>query len=734
MWQRHCHAFSGMAALEPINANLDLEREAEQVHGLRVSAGLFSLLGIPPQLGREFVSSEDERGRDHEVILTHELWRSRFHSDPNIVGKSIRLSGYAHNVVGVLPANFYFPRFDQLSGEAFAGWNSPIEYFVPLALAPWEREPAAGNLENFVVIARLKPNIGVAQAAAELDAIGADISRHDRRAAGGVLLRGELAPLKTTVVAAARKILWMLMATTTLVLMIVCVNLGGLLLARTLKRAHEVAVRKALGATHWTLLAQFFIEGLLLVAEGGVLGVLLAWATVRVIIVRAPLSIPRVQSVCIDEHVLVFSVVISLLAGLIFSLLPALGVSRLEPGEALKSTAATTTAARRTSRLRDLLAGSEVALCTVLLITALLLIESLNRVLADNRWLESERVLALDLLVPYNKYGTRDKQRQLEDKLLQRIEELPEVSVAGLTNALPLKGSMWSETLDFEEIHKAEQDEPVANWRFVSPGYFRAIGLPLLRGRVFAAGDEGKKVAVVSQGIAKSIESSRDPLGLHLRWQQDNTSYSVVGVVTDARTDADQQAPLTVYLPYWAQTPTQLSLVIRTGGDARAVAAEVRTTVRQLDNEIAIPHLSTLDDVVSAAVAPRRFVAWLGTVFAAFATLLAAVGLYGILSIAVTQRMNEFGIRLALGAARKNVVCLVIAKGLKVSLTGMIIGLAAALSVSRLFAGVLYGVTASHPAALLIACAVLAGVAGLASYIPAYRATKVDPLVALRYQ
>jgi predicted permease len=736
LWRRDCHSFDGMAALEPESDNLELGESAVQVHGTRASANLFSILGIQPQLGRTFTEEEDQVGRNREVILTDPFWRARFNSDPQIVGKTIRFNGYDFTVVGVLPASFYFPKFDQLTNGPIAGWTYHIEYFVPLALQPYESKPGA-NMMNFTVITRLKPGVSTQQALADLDSVEADISRHDPHTEGGVL-RGKLVPLKTAVVGDTSRTLWILMAGAGLVLLIVCVNLAGLLMARSMGRAREIAVRAALGANRWRLLRQFLIEGALLVTAGGALGLLLAVDGLRAIIYSVPSNIPRLESSQVDRWVLLFSILVSIGAGLLFSVLPGLRLSRTEAGEALKSSAATTTAARTTARLRDLLAGAEVALCTVLLIAAILLAKSLMRVLAENRWLEVQHVLAADLVVPHNTYGTPAKLDQLYETLLAKIDSLPGVRTAGFSNALPLRGEMWTDSFEFEEAPVPDQQQPNANVRFISPGYFRALGLPLVQGRFPTDSDKGQAEVVLSEEFAREALPGRNPIGTHLRWHSPDTGKpllcAVTGVVADARAEADQKAPLMVYFPYWLWAPHEVSFVVRTAGDPRSTAAEIRTALRELDPLIPIPREQTMQEIVSEAVAPRRFVVTLGILFAGFATFLAALGLYGVISLSVAQRTHEIGIRMTLGARRRDVLTMVVARGLKVSLAGLAAGLAFAVPLTRLITSLLYGVKPTDLATFAAVCVVLGATTALASYVPARRATKVDPTVALRYE
>ncbi len=736
-WRRECHSFEGIAALEPESDNLELGQSAVQIHGTRASANLFAILGIRPQLGRTFTEEEDQLGRNREVVVTDALWRARFNGDPKIVGKTIRLNGYDFTVVGVLPPSFYFPRIDQLDPTPIAGWTFHIDYFVPLALLPYESKPSIGNMMNFTVIARLKSGVTKQQALADLDAVEADISRHDPNAQGA-FLTGNLVPLKMAVVGDASRTLWILMAGAGLVMLIVCVNLASLLVARSMGRSREIAVRAALGASRWRLLRQMLIEGLLLVAAGGLLGVMLAFDGLRILVEGAPAKIPRLESIQIDGWVLLFSFVVSFAAGLLFSILPGLRLSRTEAGEALKSSAATTTGNRSTARLRDVLAGAEVALCAVLLIGALLVAKSLSRVLGENRWLEDQHVLAVDLIAFSNNYGTQPKLRQLSETLLGRIRSLPGVRDAGFTNALPLTGEMWTDSFDFDEARLPDQQQPNANVRFFSPGYFQAIGLPLVEGRFPSDSDKDQAEVVLSEGFARKALPGRDPIGLHLRWNEPAFNKllhcTVTGVVSDARAEADENPPLTVYFPYWLWNPNQISIVIRTANDPRSMAEEVRTTVRDIDPLIPIPREQTMQDLVSEAVAARRFVVTLGVLFAGFATFLAALGLYGVIALSVAQRTHEIGIRMSLGARRWDVLKMVVARGLKLSLAGLAVGVACAIPLTRLITSLLYGIKPTDPATFALVGVLLAAVAALASYIPARRATRVDPMVALRYE
>lgn len=736
LWRQRNRSFSTLAALEPTTVNLALKGEATQVHGARVSYDMLPMLGIRPMLGRGFLPEEDREGNSKVVILTNRLWRDAFGADPNIVGKLVRLTGVPNVVVGVLRPDAYFPKPDQIYGTRIAGWTSPVEFFTPLALNRHESRPGLGEM-NFAVIGRLKPGARAEQALAEIDALEAEVTRlYAPPHSGNLRLRGQLLPMKGAVVGAAQRGLWLLMAAAGVVLLIVCVNLASLLLGRAMGRAHEVAVRVALGATRHSVIRQFLIEGLLLSAAGGVLGILLAAAGVRVLLLHAPVDLPRLEAIHVDGPVLLFSVLLGIGAGLLAAAAPAMRLSRVAPIEALQSNSARTSAARGSARLRDLLVGCEVALCTILLTASLFLSSSLGRVLQDNQWLRADRVVTADLAIPVKDYSASPQRKQLSDRLLRDVESVPGFRAAGITNALPLRGTVWTDSVNIQEEPATAQNGPSANLRFVSPGYFSAIGLSLQQGRFFDEGDAGKDRVVISEGIARKVLPGRNPIGLHVRWNSPETGKAllceITGVARDARTDADEEAPLTLYFPHWLYIDGRFTIVVRTEADPRTVEAGLRQRIHATDAQIAIPRIETMQDIVETAVAPRRFVVWLGTLFAAFATFLAALGLYGVMALAVAQRTQEIGIRMALGARAVTVVRMVLAKGVSLALAGIVIGLAGAFAAARLIANLLYGVKPGNPATYAAVSGVLLGVTLLACYLPARRATHVDPMTALR--
>ncbi len=731
LWRKHARSFSAIAALEPTNDSLIQGSELIQMHGLRVSANFFPMLGIRPQIGRSFLPEEDYMGHGWEMILTEPIWRQRFHSDPNIVGRQVSMNGYPASIVGVLPASFYFPKQDQLFTTPIAGWTWRVEYFSNLSLLPDDTQAGVFNF-NFASIARLKAGFSRDQATADRDAIEAGIAKGNPDKA---VLSTELAQLQTAVLGPAQRQLWMLMAGAGIVLLVVCFNLAGLLLARHLAREHEVAIRTALGAARADLLRQFLVEGLLLALVGGACGVAAALAGIRLLVRAAPVALPRLESVAVDGRILLFSVVASLGAGLLMSMLPALRFSSRQAADALKSAPAGSVS-RRASRLHQTLAASEIALCTVLLVSALLLARSFGHVFAANAWLNVDRVFTLDLLAPPLHYNDQTARQRLYQRLTESIRTLPGVSATGIVNALPLRGETFTATMDFVEI-PGSSSQNSANFHFMTPGYFKAVGLPVLQGRSLSDADAGKHVLLISESAAAELPSGRSPLGLHMKWTTPMGApllYQVVGIVRDAHAKPEEKASPAVYLPYWDWPPWQASVVVRTSADPRAVAEGVQRVIRNADPLIGIPHAETMREILDSAVAPRRFLTWLGMLFALSATCLAALGLYGVVSLAAARRRHEIGVRMALGAHAGEVVKMVVSQAVLLALAGVAIGLVCALAVTRLLTSLLYDVRPSDPASFAVVSVTLIAVALLASFIPARRAARVDPLAAIRYE
>ncbi len=733
-WRKRARSFQEIALMMPSNDNLGVGSESAQVHGLRVSSSLFPLLGIRPQIGRPFLPEEDVMGRGIQIILTDALWRGRFGAKPEIVGQKVLLNGYSATVIGVMPPSFYFPKQVELVSGAVAGWNFSPQYLLNSNLGPWEQRPSIGNF-NFAVIGRLRPGVTRKQGVAELESIEAAIA--EQHPVADVSLHADLVPLKTAVVGPAENRIWMLMGGAALVLAIVCVNLAGLTIGRNASRSREIAIRLALGAGRATVVRQLTVEGLALTAMGGTLGVAAAYFGVRALVRYAPIGLPRLESVTMDVRVLLFSGGVALAAGILFSLLPSLRLEARSPERTLRSAAAGVSPSRRSAFLRSLLAGSEIALCTVLLICALLLSQSLARVLRDNAWLSEERVLAIDLAPSPKQYQKSGPRLDFYRRLVQETRALPGVASVGLVSAMPLRGPKWGDSVDVVEMPEPDALQPVANFRFFSPGYDDAIGLGLIAGRPLRDADWGRQAALISEGVAHRFPD-RNLIGKHLKWRNPDSgkqlSLEVIGIFRDVRTDAEEASALTVYLPYWFWPPWDPSLVVRTNADPGGVAAAVRRTVRSIDNQVPVTHVETLRQMLDGAVESRRFLTRLGVVFAASATFLAALGLYGVLSLAAGQRRREIAIRMAIGASHPDVFRMVVAQAAGLTACSVAAGVLLATGVERSIRSLLYDVSPADMGTHAIACAIVIAVGLMASILPAMRAARVDPLAVLKYE
>lgn len=720
LWRRRTTAFSGMAEFEAATFNLTGIGRPRQLHGVVTSAGLFPLLGVQLQFGRTFLSAENQPGHDREVILTHELAQQLFGANSHVLGKAIDLNGELHTIVGVLPANFRFPKV----------FSDTPQIFKPFGSGEYDSGAQPGLSDfNYTVIVRLKRGVSPKQALAQVNVIEAQIAKKDP---SGYALYAIMRPLKTVIVGPAEQALWMLVVAAALVLLIICVNLADLLLVRNSGRSHEFAMRAALGGTPRRLARQLLTEGGILAAAGGGVGLLFASWGLDLLVRNAPVGIPRVNDIHLDARVLWFTLAISVIAALLFALLPALRLSRTAPSEALKSAGPTVSGGKQGARLRGGLVIGEIALCAVLLAGALLLIQSLAHVAKANQWMDEQYVLTAGLKPPPKEYPNAAKREQFYASVAEKVRELPGVKSAGFTSSLPLTGEYWGDDIDFREAPKPPPGLNIGEFAFVSPGYFTAIGLPLVTGQLLAESDRGKGVALISESVARRVLPGRNPVGMHLIWRK--RAFAVIGVVGDIRTGPDKSPALGIYLPAWSFATPDETLVVRTDMDPRAAAASIRRAIWSVDPQVAIPHEETLKSIVQTSIAPRRYETSLGAMFALVAVLLAALGLYGVISYSVSQRTHEIGIRMALGAQKRDVLRLVVGQGLRLAVIGVAIGIAAALGLTRFLQGMLFGVQPTDAGTFAVVALVLIAVAFLATYIPARRATKVDPMEALRYE
>lgn len=732
IWQRDCHTLEDVAIVEPGSMILTGHDDATEIPGARASANLLEVLGIQPALGRSFLPQEDNPGNDHVVLLSYGFWRQRFNGDRKVIGQAIMLDGLTYQVVGILPASFRFPKGDQLG--PLTEFPPQIDYLKPLGLDAAQWSPF-GDFD-FAAIARLKPGVSAAQALAELNVVQARIAKSGNQ---GLNLRARLIPLEMQVVGTARPGLLLLIGATGAVLLIVCLNLANLLLARIPGRLREVAIRKALGASRVRLARQMLTESLLLALIGGSLGIALAYYGLHWLIAAAPANLPRIDEVGLDARVLWFSVVVSALTGIVFGFLPALSLTQSDPQQSLKTGAVTTTENRSARQLRSSLIGFEVGIGTLLLITAGLLTVSMIRLLDVDKGFTTEHVMAADVNLPPQSYTKEMEQIEFYEKVLRQVETLPGIEKAAWISKLPLEGQEQVDDIQVPGRVIPEAQRPLANYRYVTPDYFQAMGIPLLQGRMFGNADRDRPVAVISESVAEKLWPGENPLGKQFRPGGDPQwpLVQVIGVVADIRTVALDEPPLLMIYepignPKWRRM--NASLVVRSTISSISLSSALRNAIRNVDSQVPIVQLRPMQEVVSESVSVRRFQLGLASLFGLFALLLAAIGIYGVVGYSVARRRQELGIRMALGANRSDLRNLVLLQGMSPVVAGWIAGVAASFIAGVLIRSLLFGVTARDPVTIAIASIVVLATAAAACYFPARRAASVDPMVALRYE
>jgi putative ABC transport system permease protein len=727
-WRRENRVFDGLAGWWSGSYNLSGGDEPQQVAGWTVSPNFFEVFGAQPEFGRGFAPGGDQRADERTVVLSHALWTGAFGGDPGILGRTIMLDSEPRLVIGVMPAEFSSPFPD-------------VQLWVPW---PARAETTAERGDRFLrVMARLKPGATIERAQADMDTIARRLARTYREDSG---VTAYLVPAGQQITGSVRPALLVLLGAVGFVLLIGCANVANLLLARSAAREKEFAVRAALGAGRGQVMRQLLTESVLIGILGGSAGVLLAACGVRYLRLVLASQIPRAQDIKLDGHVLLFTLGLSLLTGLAFGFVPALRGFNNDLNESLKAAGRGWSSGASGGRVRDFLVISEMALALVLLAGAGLLVNSFERMRAVDPGFNPDKVLTCQISLP-SKYHN-PQIAAFYQQLLERLRALPGVKAAGATMTLPLSqsgGGFWS-GLNIEGRPAATRESiPIVSFVQVTPGYFRAMGIPLVVGREFTEFDnssQSPKVAIVNATLAHRFFSDGDPVGKRICLGEDCSKaqwLSVVGVVGNAALESltDPRFPQ-VFSPQAQGVEGGVSggmdLAVRTSSDPLRLAAAVASAVHELDKNQSVAHIQTLNQVVSASLAQPRFNSLLLAAFAALALLLAAVGIYGVVSYSVAIRTREIGIRMALGATRADVLRLVVGHGMSLALAGAAIGLAGALIVARLMSSLLYGVKPSDAPSLLAAFAVLVSVALLACYIPARRATAVDPTVTLRQE
>ena len=720
------NVFEGLAAYTGGRVILSGEGEPESVGGPRVSANFFSLLGVDPILGRTFQAGEDQPNGPSVTVLTYGLWQRRFGGDPKVIGRALTINGQTFTVIGVLPQNFQFAlRTNDL--------------WIPYQ--PTQNQLTRRGLHGTNLIGRLKPGVDAAQAQSELNVIASQIEKDHKESHAGTTMR--VVPLHEEVIGNVRPILLVLLAAVGFVLLIACANVASLLLTRSLARQKEVAIRSALGASRWRVVRQLLTESLVLSLFGGAAGLLIAYWGVPALVYALPQNqlntMPFLKTLSLDESILTFSLALSLLTGLVFGLAPALQSTRLDLNEVLKE-GGRNASAGASHRLRSAMVVTEIALAVVLLVGAGLMMKSLLRLLQTNVGFKTENLLTMTVVLPAAKFNDPAQLINVHRELQERVQSLPGVSSAGTIDILPLNGGNTSRFyIDGDPVPQPGQ-ETEANVRVVSDTYFKTLGVPLLAGRMFDDRDATNNpgVVIIGKTIADRLFPGRDPVGRKIRYSSAQSAPNeIVGVVGDVKTTAiDEPLRPVLYYPFRQASSVFANLVVRTDADPTALAASVRKEIRNLEPDTAILNVNTMDQMISQTPASfmRRFPALLISIFAFVALLLASIGIYGVVSYSVSQQTHYIGVRMALGASPSDILRMVLKQGLVLAVAGVAIGIAAAFGLMRLLRTLLFEVSTNDVATFALVSGALFVVALLACYIPARRATKVDPLVALRYE
>ena len=726
-WRDKQEVFSDISAYDFQTLNLTGADHAERINGARVTGNFFGLFDVPPSAGRFFWPSDDQPGADRVAVISFGLWQRRFGGQMGVIGQTITFNGDAYTVIGVAPASFQFPR--------------RVDVWKPAILDEKKSQRGTNYLK---VIARLKDGISESQAEMQMNQIAAALAQQYPNNDANLTVK--IVPLLEEQVRDLRGMLLIMLGAVGLVLLIACANVANLSLARAASRTREFAIRTALGASRMRIVRQLLTESILLAVLGGALGVGLSILGIRLVLTLAPSNLPRINEVAIDRWVLGFTFAVSLLTGLVFGLAPAFQVSKPDLNQALKEGSRGSSRGHRTLLRRGLVVV-EIALSLVLLVSAGLLIGSIKRLTRVSPGFDPTQSLAADVSFPYKPVtnGTNAQTDAAQrattflDEAKRKIAELPGVRGVGAINDLPVTGR-GSTNGDFKVEGKPPYnpgEEPVAEFRQVTPGYFESIGIPVIRGRTLNDSDLSKKPenVVVNETFARSFLADEDPIGKRVR-AFDGEPHEIVGVVGDARQwGLDRQASAEIYFSFSQLSLGQeATLVVRTQADPAGMAGAVRNAIGEVTHEAPVTRIRTMTEVVEESMASSKFNMILMTIFAGVALMMASIGLYGVISYSVSQRTHEIGIRMALGASRPSVLSLVLRNGISLTLIGVGFGVAAALGLTRLLASLLYGVSPTDPLTFIIISLILMGVALVACFVPARRATKVDPLVALRYE
>ena len=726
-WRERCALCEDVGAVRGTALTWTGAADPVRLDGLRVSSNLLPLLGARAQQGRLFREEEEAAGANGVVVLSDAFWQRELGGDRSAIGRTIVLNDVPRVIIGVLPPGFRLPKRDELG----AGTQLPDDpqVYVPLTFAQWELQGQGGF--DYSIIARLGPGVTTEEVQAHLDDLEPVLTA---RYGAGLTIRTLVTPLHDQVVGGSRRGLVLLLGAVAAVLLLVCVNLASLLLARNAGRAREAAVRVALGAGRGRLIRESLTESIVLALAAGALGLVLAQVGLTALLQLAPADLPRLQEVRFDARIAAAGITLSLLTGLLFGLLPALRTGGADPGGALKAGGRTQSQSRATTRARMSLIGAQVALTAILLVTAGLFLSSFARVLGVDRGFRTERALALDVVVPGSAFADAAGLERVYIDLLERLERIPGVTAAAAASRLPLDGLLWADAMSAENDTRPSDERPLGNFHFVTPDYFSALDIPV-RGTTFTQQDHGRSVVVLSAHAATRLfPAGEDPIGRNVQLGG-RVLARVIGVAADvAATGLGTEHDPIVYLPPWTVLgfPSAASVVLRTQVDPQTLTATARAAVREAGAGIAIARIRTLEQMVGEATAARRFQLSLLMLFALTALVTACVGIYGVVAHSLASRRSEIGVRMALGALRSDIHRLVVRQGVAAAAIGLAAAFIVVLALGRVVRSLLFGVQPSDPAVLTAVAALLALVTAAASWIPARRATARDLAMTLR--
>jgi putative ABC transport system permease protein len=722
-WKNQSKTFSSLAAYSYWPFVLVGTGEPERIWGAAVSPEFFPTLEIKPIIGRSFFAEEDQKGRDNVVILSHSLWQRRFNSDPNITDKPIILNGNSFNVIGVLPETFKYPLLDE------------AEFWAPLSLSASYQQ--SRGLHYLEVVGRLGDGISQAQAQAEMETIASQLEAQYSDTNSG--WRINLVPLHEQITGDVRAVMLVLIGAVGFVLLIACTNVANLLMARATARYKEMALRLALGATRGRIIRQLLTESVLLALMGGAAGLLLAYWAIRLLVNLAPAAIPRVKEVTIDERVLIFTLVVSVLTAIIFGLVPGLQASKPNLEQTLKEGGSRGMSFVSRARVRNTFVILEIALTLVLLIGAGLMVKSFIHLQQVDPGFNPDNLLTMHISLPRTRYNDARPQAEFFRQALEKVSSLPGVRTAAAVTTVPMAGRPVTWNFSVEgQAPLLLSEQPTTKWNAISSAYFETMGIPILRGRPFSEQDkrEAPPVAIINETMARRFFADQDPIGKRVIVAYDEMiPREIVGVVADVKhTGLEKETGPEIYTPYTQLIWPSMGILVRTASDPMSLANAARGKIWEIDPDQPIENVKSMQQVLYDSVSSNRFNMILFGIFAAVALVLAAVGVYGVIAYTVSQRTHEIGIRVALGASSRDILKLIVGQGVVLSVIGVLLGLVAAFVLTRTMSGLLYDVSPTDPITFVSIALLLLAVAVIASYVPARRATKVDPTIALKYE